>query len=136
MLAGLLFQYGAGNCERVYWEKSNSSESITFFSKIKIHRNEPYHLNSHWNNRFFPCKRVSAPILIEQQTGRIYINHLTSSSAYSKRRSDVMRTATEMIPKPEMIPISRHRSRNDPHGIKEWRLNMGRWIAFLFFVHM
>ena len=33
-------------------EKSNTSEGITFFPK-KIHRNEPYHLNSNRNNRIF-----------------------------------------------------------------------------------
>ena len=38
----------------------------------------------------------------------------------------------EMIPSPEMIPKSTpkwSRPRNDPQGIREWKLNMGLWIA-------
>ena len=37
---------------------------------------------------------------------------------------------------PKLSHFSSCQPRNDPQGIREWRLNMGLWIAFLFFVEM
>ena len=43
----------------------NISEGITFFPGKKVHRNEPYHLDSHRNNRFFQANGQCSSSLLK-----------------------------------------------------------------------
>ena len=90
---------------------------------------------------------LASPLLTHSPTPRLLAPSLPLSVETNRNE---FCTAPEMIPTPKWSPTlkwSPNRPRNDPHfsscqprndpqGITEWWLNMGLWIAFLFFVEM